>query len=94
MRRTTIKLLRIRRPPHEGRDQIWASSVQSCVGERIRPEDSIPSMLPRQGGDQPLQCLHKAARWLCQPPKNRVDGAGRQRRTSAFLHPLPWTGAA
>jgi hypothetical protein len=27
------------------------------------------------------------------PPKNRVDGAGCQRRTLAFLHPLPWTGA-
>jgi hypothetical protein len=53
------------------------------LSKKIRMEDSVPPMLPRQGGDQLLLCLHKAARWLLITPKNRVDGVGRQRRTSA-----------
>jgi hypothetical protein len=78
--------------PHEGRDQIYASSAQSCVGERIRPADGVPPMLHQQGGDQLCRAYIKLCGGCCLPPKNRVDGAGCQRRTSAFLHALPWTG--
>jgi hypothetical protein len=87
------KTLRTRRPPREGRDQMNNSSAQSRADEEIRSEESVTPMLPRQGGDQ-LYCACIKLRGGCWlPPKNRVDGAGRQRRTSAFLHPLPWTGA-
>jgi hypothetical protein len=56
----------------------------SVLSKKIRTEDPVPSTLPRQGGDQLSPCLHKAAQSLLDtPPKNRVDGAGRQRRTSA-----------
>jgi hypothetical protein len=56
----------------------------SVLSNKIRAEDCVPSTLPRQGGDQLSPCLHKAAQWLlATPPKNRVDGAGCQRRTSA-----------
>jgi hypothetical protein len=46
-------------------------------------EDSVPSMLPRPGGDQLLTCLHKAAQWLLTTPLKigwTVQGArgGRQ----------------
>jgi hypothetical protein len=46
-------------------------------------EDYVPSTLPRQGGDQLLLCLHKAARWLLATPLKigwTVQGAkgGRQ----------------
>jgi hypothetical protein len=34
------------------------------LSKKITTEDSIPSTLPRQGGDQLLPCLHKAAQWL------------------------------
>jgi hypothetical protein len=50
-------------------------------------------MLSREGGDQLCHPYIKLHGNCCFPPKNRVDGTGRQRRTSAFLHPLPWTGA-
>jgi hypothetical protein len=99
MRRTTTKLLRTRRPPREVflvRGRIRSAPAQHILvlSEKTRLEDGVPSTLPRQGGDQLLPCLRKAARWLLTtPPKNRVDGAGHQGRTSAFLHPLPWTGA-
>jgi hypothetical protein len=99
MRRTTAKLLRTRRPPREvflvrGRTTSTSAQHVPVLGEKIRTEDGIPSTLPRQRGDQLLPCLHKVARWLLTtPPKNRVDGAGRQGRMSAFLHPLRWTGA-
>jgi hypothetical protein len=54
------------------------------LSKKIRTEDNVPPTLPRQGRDQLLPYLHKAAWWLLiTPPKNRVDGAGRQRRTSA-----------
>jgi hypothetical protein len=36
----------------------------SMLSKKIRAEDCIPSMLPRQGGDQLSLCLHKAAQWL------------------------------
>jgi hypothetical protein len=50
-------------------------------------------MLPQQGGDQLCRAYIKPHGGCCFPPKNSVDGAGRQGRTSAFLQPLPWTGA-
>jgi hypothetical protein len=89
MRRTMNKLLRTRRPPRElflARGRIKSTSAQyvPVLSKKIRMEDNVLPTLPRQGGDQLLPCLHKAARWLLTtPPKNRVDGAGRQRRTSA-----------
>jgi hypothetical protein len=67
------------------------------LSKKIRGEDRVPSTLPRQGGDQLSPCLHKEAQWLLATPlKNRVDSAGRQRRTSASsthscgLAPLPY----
>jgi hypothetical protein len=73
MRRATTKLLRIRRPPREvflvrGRTISTLAQHALVLGEKIRSEDGVPSMLPRQGGDQLLPCMHKAARWLLQPP--------------------------
>jgi hypothetical protein len=38
------------------------------LSKKIRSEDGVPSTLPRQGGDQLLPCLHKAARWLLTTP--------------------------
>jgi hypothetical protein len=40
----------------------------SVLSKKIRTKDSIPSTLPRQGGDQLLPCLHKAAQWLLTTP--------------------------
>jgi hypothetical protein len=73
MRRTTAKLLRTRRPPREVflvRGWTTSTSAQHIpvLGEKIRTEDGVPSMLPRQGGDQLLPFLHKAARWLLTTP--------------------------
>jgi hypothetical protein len=34
------------------------------LSKKIRMEDNVLPTLPRQGGDQLLSCLHKAARWL------------------------------
>jgi hypothetical protein len=53
------------------------------LSKKIRMEDSMPSMLPQQGGDQLLPCLHKAARCLLTTPLKigwTVQGArgGRQ----------------
>jgi hypothetical protein len=46
---------------------------------------------PDKGATNLCRACIKLHGGCCHPPKNRVDGAGRQRRTSAFLHPLPWT---
>jgi hypothetical protein len=43
----------------------WYASVLS---KKIRAEDCVPSMLPRQGGDQLSLCLHKTAQWLLATP--------------------------
>jgi hypothetical protein len=73
MRRTTTKLLRTRRPPREvfllrgGIRYVLAQHIL-VLSEKIRSEDGVLSMLSRQGGDQLLPCLHKAARWLLPPP--------------------------
>jgi hypothetical protein len=66
MRRTMTKLLRTRRPPHEvflvrGGIKSVPAQHTHVLGEKIRSGDGVPSTLPRQGGDQLLSCLHKAA---------------------------------
>jgi hypothetical protein len=73
MRRTTTKLRRTRRPPREvflvrGGTRSAPAQHNPVWSEKIRSEDGVPSTLPRQGGDQPLPCLHKAARWLLPTP--------------------------
>jgi hypothetical protein len=73
MRRTTTKPLRTKRPPREVflvRGGIRSAPAQHTpvLSEKIRSEDGVPSTLSRQGGDQLLPCLHKAARWLLPPP--------------------------
>jgi hypothetical protein len=40
----------------------------SVLSKKIRAEDCIPSMLPRQEGDQLSPFLHKAAQWLLATP--------------------------
>jgi hypothetical protein len=55
----------------------------SVLSKKIRTKDGIPSMLPRQGGDQLSLCLHKLAQWLLATPLKigwTVQGAreGRQ----------------
>jgi hypothetical protein len=72
MRRTMIKLLRTRRRPREvflmrGRTRSMPAQHVLVLGEKIRSEDGVPSMLPRQGGDKLLPCFHKAAQWLLPP---------------------------
>jgi hypothetical protein len=72
MRRTTTKPLRTKRPPRKvflvrGGTRSAPAQHKLVLSERIRSEDGVPSTLPRQGGDQPLPCLHKAARWLLRP---------------------------
>jgi hypothetical protein len=49
-------------------DHIHVSSVCFCAEKKIRTEDYVPSMLPRQEGDQLLPCLHKATQWLLATP--------------------------
>jgi hypothetical protein len=88
MRRTTTKTAKdqktsSRAVPREGMDHIHMSLVVPVLSKKIRTEDSIPSTLPRQGGDQLLLCLHKAARYLLTNPLKigwTVQGArgGRQ----------------
>jgi hypothetical protein len=73
MRRTTTKLLRTRTPPREvflmrGRTISMSAQHVPVLGEKIRMKDGVPSMLPRQGGDQLMSCLHKATRWLLTTP--------------------------
>jgi hypothetical protein len=53
----------------------------------------VPPTLPPKGGDRLYRAYIKLHGSCCFLPKNRVDGAVRQRRMSAFLHPLPWIGA-
>jgi hypothetical protein len=54
MRRTTAKLLRTRRPPHElflvrGRTTSTLARHISMLSKKIRAEDRVPSMLPPTG---------------------------------------------
>jgi hypothetical protein len=50
----------------------WTTSTSAqyvlVLSKKIRTEDYVPSMLPRQEGDQLLPCLHKAAQWLLATP--------------------------
>jgi hypothetical protein len=75
----------------------WTTSTSaryvSMLSKKIRTEDSVPSTLPRQGGDQLLPCLHKAAQWLLTTPlqiRRMVQGAEED---VSLLHPLLWIGA-
>jgi hypothetical protein len=73
MRRTMTKMLSTRRPPREvvlmrGGTRSAPAQHNPVLSEKIRSEDGVPSTLPRQGGDQPLPCPHKAARWLLPHP--------------------------
>jgi hypothetical protein len=99
MRRTMTKLLRTKRPPREvflvrGRTISTSAQHVPVLGKKIRMEDGVPSMLPRQGGDQLLPCLHKAARWLLTTPLKigwTVQGAreGRQPSSTHSGGPVP-----
>jgi hypothetical protein len=74
MRRTIAKTTRTRRPPHElFLVRGWTTSTSAqyvpvLSKKMMRTEDRVPSMLPRQGGDQLSSCLHKAAQWLLATP--------------------------
>jgi hypothetical protein len=50
----------------------WTTSTSaqyvSVLSKKIRTEDCVTSMLPRQEGDQLLPCLHKVAQWLLTTP--------------------------
>jgi hypothetical protein len=66
-----------------GRTTSTSAQYVSVLSKKIRAEDCVPSMLPRQGGDQLSPCLHKAAQWLLATPLKiawTVQGArgGRQ----------------
>jgi hypothetical protein len=99
MRRTTTKLLRTRRPPREvflmsGRTRSTPAQLVPVLSEKIRSEDGVSSTLHRQGGDQPLPCLHKAARWLLTTPLKigwTMQGArgGRQPSSTHSRGPAP-----
>jgi hypothetical protein len=80
--------------PHEGKDQIRANSAHSGFEREDKVERWHTGHATPIRGRPASACLHKAVRWLLNTPrKNRVDGAGRQGRMLAFLHPLSWTGA-
>jgi hypothetical protein len=90
MRRTTAKTAKdqktsSRAPAGEERDQVRVSSAHLRAEQEDKGQKT--AYRPRysqQGGDQLSPCLHKAAQWLlATPPKNSVDGAGCQRKTSA-----------
>jgi hypothetical protein len=70
---TTAKTTRTRRPPHElFLVRGWTTSTSAqyvpVPSKKMRTEDHVPSMLPRQGGDQLSPCLYKAAQWLLATP--------------------------
>jgi hypothetical protein len=89
MRRTTAKTAKDQKTSsraisHEGRDHIHVSSArfraeQEYKSRRLRTVHATP--------DRKETCFRRACiKWdsgCWPPPKNRVDGAGRQRRTSA-----------
>jgi hypothetical protein len=73
MRRTTGKTAKDQKTssrgvPHEGRDQICASSAQSCVEreDKVRRWRTVHATPTR--GDQHVPCLYKTARWLLPTP--------------------------
>jgi hypothetical protein len=89
-RRTTTKTAKdqktsSRASAGEGRDHVHVRSARlRAEQEDEGQKTTYRPCYPRQGGDQLSPCLHKAEQWLlATPPKNSVDGAGRQRKTSA-----------
>jgi hypothetical protein len=72
-------------PAGEERDHVHVSSACWRAEQEDKGQKTACSpRYPRQGGDQLSLCLPKAAQWLlATPPKNSVDGAGRQKKTSA-----------
>jgi hypothetical protein len=87
-RRTTTKTAKdqktsSRASAGEGRDHVTSARLRAEQEDEGQKTAYRPRY-PRQGGDQLSPCLHKAEQWLlATPPKNSVDGAGSQRRTSA-----------
>jgi hypothetical protein len=88
MRRTTTKTAKdqktsSRAPASEGRDHIHVSSARLRAEQEDRGQKTAyRPRYPRQGGDQLLLCLHKAAQWLLATPLKiawMVQGA-RERR--------------
>jgi hypothetical protein len=78
MRRTTTKTAKDQKAssrgvPREvflvrGRTRSAPAQHVPVLSEKIRTEDGVSPTLPRQGGDQLLLCLHKAAWWLLITP--------------------------
>jgi hypothetical protein len=90
VRRTTTETAKdqktsSRAPAGEERRYIHVGSARLRAEQEVNGQKTAyRPRYPRQGGDQLSLCLHKAAQWLlATPPKYSVDGAGRQRRTSA-----------
>jgi hypothetical protein len=90
MRRTTTKTAKdqktsSRGPAGEERDHVHVNSAHLRAEQEDKGQKTAyRPHYRRQGGDQLSPCLHKAAQWLlAAPPKNSVDGAGSQGRTSA-----------
>jgi hypothetical protein len=90
MRRTTAKTAKDQKTSSraragEGRSHVHVSSARLRAEQEDKGrKTAYRPRYPRQGGDQLSPCLPKAAQWLlATPPKNSVDGAGRQRKTSA-----------
>jgi hypothetical protein len=77
MRRTMAKTAKDQKTPSqaipcEGMDHITSAQYVFVLSKKIRMEDIVPSTLPRQGGDQLLPCLHKAARCLLTTPPLKI----------------------
>jgi hypothetical protein len=90
MRRTTVETAKdqktsSRAPTGEEMNHVHVSSARWRAEQEDKGQKTAyRPCYPRQGGDQLSLCLPKAAQWLlATPPKNSVDGAGRQRKTSA-----------
>jgi hypothetical protein len=90
MRRTTAKAAKDQKTSSraragEGRSHVHVSSARlRAEHEDKGRKTAYRPPYPRQGGYELSPCLPKAAqRLLATPPKNSMDGAGRQRKTSA-----------
>jgi hypothetical protein len=74
MRRTMIKTAKdqktsSRAPASEGRDHVHVSSACLHAEQEDKGQKTAyRPCYPRQGGDQLLPCLHKAAQWLLATP--------------------------
>jgi hypothetical protein len=79
-----------RAPAGEERKHAHVSSARLRAEQEDNGQKTVyRPRYPRHGGDQLSLCLPKAAQWLlATPPKNSVDGAGRQGKTAASsTHP-------